>query len=291
MSVLIIGGSGMLGHKLYQRLSTQFEVFTTVRSDLDAIEKFGIFSKSSVFPKIDVTDIAAVRRVISVCRPECVINCVGVVKQNPTLADKIRTLTINSIFPNQLAELSAEFDFRLITISTDCVFDGSKGNYNEDDAADARDLYGLSKYLGEVHEGRALTIRTSIIGRELFTSHSIVEWFLSHRGGQVAGYTKAVYSGFPTVILADVIASIIADHPKLSGFFHIASAPISKFDLLTLVNTHCDANITIEPSDEFVVDRSLDATRFNSLTGFIPPDWESMVAAMAADTTPYETFR
>ncbi|MEQ1605249.1 MAG: SDR family oxidoreductase [Pyrinomonadaceae bacterium] len=291
MSILIIGGSGMLGHKLYQRLSSESEVCATVRSDLAAIEKFGIFKGHSVFPGVDVTVPAAVRRVIEVVRPECVVNCVGVVKQNPTLADKIRTLTINSIFPNQLAQLSLEFDFRLITISTDCVFDGKVGNYSESDEANARDLYGMSKFLGEVSDGRALTIRTSIIGREISTSHSIVEWFLAHRGGTVDGYTKAIYSGFPTIELADTIATLIKDFPDLNGLFHISGDPISKFDLLTLLNKYFKAEVSIAPSEAVVVDRSLDSTKFKTLTGFTFPDWESMVARMAADPTPYDSFR
>ena len=291
MSILIIGGSGMLGHKLYQRLSTEFEVFATVRSDIAAIERFGIFNTHSIFPDVDVANVAAVRRVIEIVRPECIVNCVGVVKQNPTLADKIRTLTINSIFPNQLAQLSAELDFRLITISTDCVFDGKVGNYSESDEANARDLYGMSKFLGEVIEGRSLTIRTSIIGRELSTSHSIVEWFLTHRSGTVDGYTKAKYSGFPTIELADTITNLINNFPDLNGLLHISSDPISKYDLLTLVNKHFDANVSIIPSEAVVVDRSLDSSRFKTLTGFSSPDWESMVARMAADPTLYDSFR
>jgi len=291
MSILIIGSSGMLGHKLYQRVSSEFEVFATIRSDLAAIERFGIFKGHSVFSDVDVTDIAAVCRVIEVVKPDCVVNCVGVVKQNPTLADKIRTLTINSIFPNQLAQLSAEFDFRLITISTDCVFDGTKGNYSESDAANARDLYGLSKLLGEVTDGRSLTIRTSIIGREITTSHSSVEWFLANRGRTVDGYTKAIYSGFPTIELADIIADLIKNFPDLNGLFHISSDPISKFDLLTLVNKYFKSNVSIKPSEAVVVDRSLDSAKFKTLTGFTPPDWESMIARMAADPTTYGSFR
>ncbi|MFT3745249.1 MAG: SDR family oxidoreductase [Pyrinomonadaceae bacterium] len=291
MSILIIGGSGMLGHKLYQRLSTEFEVFATIRTNAAAVERFGIFNSHAIFPAVDVTDINSIRRVLEVVRPECVVNCVGVVKQNPTLADKIRTLTINSIFPNQLAQLSAEFGFRPITISTDCVFDGKTGNYSESDEPNARDLYGMSKLLGEVTEGRSLTIRTSIIGREISTSHSIVEWFLTHRGGSVDGYTKAIYSGFPTIELADTIANLIKNFPDLNGLFHISSEPISKFDLLTLANKYFNANITINPSEAVVVDRSLDSARFKALTGFASPDWEAMIARMAADPMPYDSFR
>lgn len=291
MSILIIGGSGMLGHKVYQRLKTQADVFATVRSGFADLEGFGIFNKPNIFPEIDVTDIAAVKRVIAIVRPDCVINCVGIVKQNPTVADKIRTIAINSIFPNQLAKLSTEFGFRLIAISTDCVFDGKKDNYSEADEPNARDIYGLSKYLGEVSQENVLTIRTSIIGRELTTSHSLVEWFLRNRGGRVDGYKNAIYSGFPTIELADILANIIREFPLVNGLLHISSDPISKFDLLTLLNRHFDANISIEPSDELVVDRSLDSGRFREITGFQSPDWGTMIARMASDSTPYDEFR
>ncbi len=291
MSVLIIGGTGMLGHKLYQRLKLRFEVFATIRSDFESVKRFEIFAKPSIVTGVDVTDAAAIRRAIETVRPDCVVNCVGVVKQNPRLQDRVETLTINSIVPNRLAELSAEFGFRLITISTDCVFDGKKGNYSEIDPPNARDLYGLSKFLGEVTEGNALTIRTSIIGRELARSHSLVEWFLARRDGIVNGYSNAIYSGFPTIELADIIATLISDHPALNGLVHVSSDPISKLELLTLLNEHFAAGISITPDTDVVIDRSLDSAKFRKMTTIEPPRWPDMIARMAADPTPYERLR
>jgi len=291
MRVLIFGASGMLGHKLYQRMDPQFEVLATIRGSFDSVERFGLFSRSSIIESVDVNEPDSIRRVIEMARPDCVVNAVGIIKQNPTSKDVIQTLSINSIFPNRLAELSDEFGFRLISISTDCVFDGTKGNYAESDQPDARDLYGLSKLLGEVTNQRSLTIRTSIIGRELSTGHSIVEWFLAKRGGHVNGYTKAIYTGFPCGVLADIIVSLITDHPKLNGLYHVASEPITKFDLLALMNKYYQANITIEPSDEVVIDRSLNASNFRLATGFTPAKWEDMIAQMANDPTPYDQLR
>ena len=166
-----------------------------------------------------------------------------------------------------------------------------KGNYLEADTPDARDLYGMSKYLGEVSDDRTLTLRTSIIGRELLTCQSIVEWFLSNRGGTVKGYKHALYSGFPSVVLAEIIGDLISDHVGLSGIYHLSSDPISKFDLLSLLNHFYNANVTIEPDDELVIDRSLDSSKFRAITGFQPAAWTDMVEQMAADTTPYEKLR
>jgi dTDP-4-dehydrorhamnose reductase len=291
MRVLIFGASGMLGHKLYQELGKQFDVFATVRSGFNAVEPFGLFDRSSIIENIDIADTSSIRQAIETVRPDCVINAVGIIKQVPSSKDVIQTLTINSIFPHRLADLSADLGFRLITISTDCVFDGTKGNYAESDTPDARDLYGLSKLLGELTGGNSLTIRTSIIGRELGTHHSIVEWFLANRGQTVKGYTNAIYSGFPTIVMAGIISDIIAHHPSLSGLYHMSSDPISKFDLLGLINERFGAGIVIVPYDEYVIDRSLDSSRFRAAAGFAPASWPNMIDRMAADPTPYDSWR
>jgi dTDP-4-dehydrorhamnose reductase len=291
MRVLIFGANGMLGHKLYQRMSSQFDVLATIRRDFKSVERFGIFSRSSIVENIDVSNAVAIRSAIEYARPNCVINAVGLIKQLPKSKDVIQALAVNSIFPNRLAELSSEFGFRLITISTDCVFDGKRGNYAETDAPDASDLYGLSKLLGEVTIGEALTIRTSIIGRELSTSNSIVEWFLGKRGASVKGFQNAIYTGFPSIVLADIIADLIAHHPEVNGLYHVSGEKISKFDLLLLLNKYFDANVTIEPSAEVVVDRSLDSSKFRVATGFQPAKWAEMIEQMATDSTPYEKLR
>ncbi|NOT46628.1 MAG: SDR family oxidoreductase, partial [Acidobacteria bacterium] len=182
MRILVFGAGGMLGHKLIQILSNGSEVWGTVRGDYDQIERFGFLDASRCLTKVDVFDESSIRESISASRPDVVINAVGVVKQLETSKDVIKTLTVNSIFPHRLAALSDEFGFRLICISTDCVFDGVKGSYTEDDIPNATDLYGKSKNLGEVTTGNSLTLRTSIIGRELGTGHSLIEWFLSNEG-------------------------------------------------------------------------------------------------------------
>lgn len=287
MKILVFGSSGMLGHKLIQELSPHADVYGTLRHEFGDFGRFGIIDQTKCIPNVDAANEAAVRKVIESVKPNIVLNAIGVVKQLPTSKDVITTLTINSIFPHRLAHLADEHGFRLITISTDCVFDGVKGNYSESDVPNAVDLYGKSKNLGEVDHGRSLTLRTSIIGRELSTSHSLVDWFLSNEGGSVKGFRHAIYTGFPTVVLANIIKDLIFEHPDLKGLYHVSSDSINKYELLGLLKKYYKANIDIEPSDEVRIDRSLDSTRFRNETGFKPVAWPEMIEQMAADPTPY----
>jgi dTDP-4-dehydrorhamnose reductase len=291
MRVLIFGANGMLGHKLVQQLGSRFDVWCTIRGDLASVERFGIFNAERTIENVAADDISSIAAAIERSQPEVVINAIGIIKQLPTAKNVIATLTVNSIFPHRLAEFGKIYGFRVIGISTDCVFDGVRGNYSEADTPNAADLYGKSKNLGEVSGPNCLTIRSSIIGRELGSAHSLLEWALSNRGKRIKGFTNAIYSGFPTIVFADIISSLIIDHKDLSGLYHIASDPINKFELLNLINKYYDAGIEIVPSGDLTIDRSLDASKFNALTGFRPVKWEEMVARMAADPTPYDTWR
>lgn len=282
----------MLGHKLIQVLQKKFEVWTTLKNQFKDYEKFGIFDEKKTFGKIDVEDIGKVENVIGQLKPSVIINAAGVIKQLPMAKNTIKTLTINSVFPHRLAELSEKFEVRLITISTDCVFNGRKGNYSEKDTPDALDLYGKSKSLGEVAVSEnCLTLRTSLIGRELATSHSLVEWFLSQTGKKVKGYKNAVFSGFPTIVLADIIKDLIVNHKKMHGLYHVSSQPISKFDLLLLLKKAYQIEIEIEPFEDFKIDRSLDSAKFRRETNFQPLSWKDMIEKMANDPFPYNKLR
>ncbi|MBX3294386.1 MAG: SDR family oxidoreductase [Acidobacteria bacterium] len=291
MKILIFGGAGMLGHKLVQVLGEHFDVHYTLRGLFGPVERFGILPKEKCIENVDVTSYNVIRVVIEDLRPDVVINAVGVVKQKPSANDVITTLETNSIFPQRLASLTSEFGFRLLTISTDCVFSGSRGMYSEHDVPDALDLYGQSKHWGEVAGENCLTIRTSIIGRELTSGHSLIEWFLGNESGSVKGFRRAIYSGFPTIVFADIIRRLIVDFPDLTGLFHVSSEPINKFDLLELVREAYSSNITLEPDDDLAIDRSLDSARFRSLTGFSPPTWPEMIRTMANDPTPYKSWK
>ena len=278
----------MLGHKLVQILGSEFETFSTIRRELPAVERFGIFDRERTITNVDVTSERQVVDVIDRVRPDVVINCVGIIKQITSTPETM--VQINTVLPRKLAELSAKYHFRLILISTDCVFAGSKGNYSEADVPDADDIYGKTKLRGEVVAPNCLTIRTSMFGRELDSSHSLIEWFLSMRNQTISGFTRAIYSGFSTIVLSEIISRLIKDRADLSGLYHISSDPISKFELLELVNDAFEANVTIKPDDSLIIDRSLDSTKFRSETGFVPPTWPEMIKLMAADTTPYESF-
>jgi dTDP-4-dehydrorhamnose reductase len=179
----------------------------------------------------------------------------------------------------------------MIHMSTDCVFSGRKGMYAEDDPSDAEDLYGRSKFLGEVGGPGCLTMRTSIIGRELMTSNGLVEWFLGNRGGKARGFRRAIFTGYPTRVLAEIMADVLENHAGLEGVYQVSSQPINKYDLLCRVNEAFDLGIEIEPDDDFACDRSLDSSRFRAATGFRPPSWEEMIRDMAEDPTPYEEWR
>lgn len=291
MRVLVLGGTGMLGHKLVQVLGSRFDVWATVRQPSFAdIERFAIFDPAKTVVNLDVEDQDRLSDAITTAKPDVVINAIGLIKQIDEAGDPDKLFMVNAELPQRLAELANRTGYRFITLSTDCVFSGKKGNYTEADEPDATDDYGRSKLAGEVTGPNSLTIRTSMIGRELETEHSLVEWFLAHNGGHVRGYVNAIYSGFPTIVLSRLIGDIISHHHDLNGVYHVSSDPISKFELLQLINRHFASDIEVEPDGEFVIDRSLDSTRFRNATGFTPATWDAMVEMMASDPTPYATW-
>ena len=289
MRILIFGASGMLGHKLMQVLASDHEVHGTVRRGSEVLPSF--IPRERIIANVSVEDLESIRKAIETTKPEVVINAIGMIKQLPDSKNVITTLTTNSIFPHRLAELGSEYGYRLFTISTDCVFAGTRGNYSEADVPDATDLYGKSKNLGETVGANCLAIRTSIIGHELGSAHSLIDWFLSNREGRVKGFAKAIYTGFPTVVFAAIIDNLIRNHPNLSGLYHVSSEPINKYDLLQLVNEEYEANITVDRDDEFEMDRSLDSTRFRTETGFKPASWKEMIGVMAKDAEVYGRWK
>lgn len=291
MTLLILGGRGMLGHKLWQTLRDRFDVWATIRGDEVPAAQRETFPPDRTITGVDVTDLTSIERALDTSAPDVVINCIGIVKQLDAAADPVVSIGINALFPHQVARMTAARGARLLHISTDCVFSGRTGGYAETNQADADDLYGRSKRLGEVIGPGALTLRTSIIGRELAGAHGLVEWFLANRGGTVKGFTRAWFSGLTTKALADVLARVIAHHPDLTGLYHVAADRIDKDALLRLINDALDAGVAITPDEGLVIDRSLDGTRFRDATGWTPPSWPDMVAALAADPTPYDEWR
>ena len=250
--VMVLGGAGMLGHKMFQALRKRFAgAFCTIREDIrkppfDSVE---LLQGDEVVPGVDVTDFPALEAVLSAFRPEYVVNCVGVIKQRAEAVSPIPSITINSLLPHKLAQMAAHWGGRVIHFSTDCVFSGKRGGYTEEDHSDAEDLYGKTKFLGEVAVANALTLRTSIIGRELTEHRSLLDWFLAQNHKTVRGYRRVIYPGVTTNYLAELVASIIQEHPGLNGLYQVASEPISKYDLLCLLREAYQLDVRIEPDD------------------------------------------
>ena len=291
MKILILGATGMLGHKLMQVLSKKCHVAGTLRGDARIVAEIPFFSEMDLLGNTLADEITTIREAIERSNPDVIINCIGIVKQLPEAQDPLKSIAINALFPHQLAQLCREKNIRLIHMSTDCVFSGKKGCYAEDDPSDADDLYGRTKFLGEVKYPGCLTVRTSIIGRELGTSHGLVEWFLGQEGKAVPGYTNAIFSGLTTNALAGILGDIIAGYPDLSGVVQVASRPISKYDLLVLLKKVYGMHIDVRPNTDVTNNRSLVARRFKKETNIKIPSWEYMIEEMYRDPTPYAMFR
>ena len=281
MRLLILGGSGMLGHQLWRGLHAQHDTWVTLRRPVADFAVHNLFDEAKAIQFDDITDDTALERALDQAKPEAVINCVGLIKQRDEASDEALTLRVNAEFPHRLAKRCGEAGARLIHFSTDCIFAGTKGNYTESDPSDAADLYGQSKHQGEVADAHSVTLRTSVIGHELGTNLALLDWFLSQRGQAISGFTKAIYSGFTTLEMARIVDRILTQHPALSGVWHVASEPISKFALLQLCREKLGWEGVIESNDEFVCDRSLNADRFNQATGYTPPSWEAMISELA----------
>jgi dTDP-4-dehydrorhamnose reductase len=281
LRLLILGGSGMLGHQLWRGLHAQHDTWVTLRRPVADFEVHNLFDEAKAIQFDDITDDTALERALGQAKPEAVINCVGLIKQRDEASDEALTLRVNAEFPHRLAKRCGEAGARLIHFSTDCIFAGTKGNYTESDPSDAADLYGQSKHQGEVADAHSVTLRTSVIGHELATNLALLDWFLSQRGQAIKGFTKAIYSGFTTLEMARIADRILTQHTDLSGVWHVASEPISKFGLLELCREKLSWEGVIEPNDEFVCDRSLNADRFNAATGYTPPSWEAMIGELA----------
>jgi dTDP-4-dehydrorhamnose reductase len=278
--VLVLGATGMLGNaalRLFAQ-SPGYQAFGSVRSAA-SLRLLPQAVHSSVVTGVDVDNPDSLTRLFATVKPGVVINCVGLVKQLAQADDPLEAIPINALLPHRLAQLCAVAGARLVHMSTDCVFSGAKGMYTEADAADAKDLYGRSKYLGEVDYPHAITLRTSIIGHELGGARSLVGWFLAQTGS-VKGFKRAIFSGLPTVEMARLIRDHVLPHPELHGLYHVAAAPINKFDLLTLLAQTYGKTIDILLDEQFVIDRSLDSTRFMQATGFVPKEWPELARAM-----------
>jgi dTDP-4-dehydrorhamnose reductase len=277
--VLVLGAGGMLGNAVYRSLATATDVTVvgTVRRLPSTL--LPVLDNARLVGSVDAADYDALVRLMASERPAIVINCVGHVKQSALGNSVLDAVPINSLLPHRLAELCQLIGARLILFSTDCVFSGSRGGYTESDLPDPVDVYGRSKLLGEVDAPGVVTLRTSIIGHEIGSRRGLIDWFLSQEGS-VDGFRQAIFSGLPTVVLADVLKTHVLPNIELAGVYHVSAAPISKFELLSLVSRIYGKKIIINPSDSMKIDRSLDSSRFRSITGYVPATWPQLVQVM-----------
>lgn len=277
----------MLGHRLWLTLNENHDVYATIRGN----ETAEVFSKlkhltDKTFFNVDILDLNAVERVICRVKPDIVFNCVGIIKQLKESKSNIISLEVNSLVPHRVAQICEQYKARFVHFSTDCVFDGATGNYQESDDPNSQDLYGRSKLMGEVDNLKnSLTLRTSIIGRELHSKKSLVEWFLNEP--KVNGYSKAIFSGFPTYTLSKLIEKYVLPNSDLWGTWHVSNEPISKLDLLKLINEKFNLSKEISIDEDFSINRSLNSDQFRTKTGFSPDKWENIISDLLIEDSLY----
>lgn len=281
--VLVLGAGGMLGNAVFRLFvdDPSYSAFGTLRS-ASKTHYFTPEQRDRLIQDVDVVSDAALAAVFAKVAPSVVINCVGIIKQHDAAKDPLTALAVNAMLPHRLARYCTAAGARLIHMSTDCVFSGRAGMYSENDFPDANDLYGRTKYLGEASYPNAVTLRTSIIGHELGSRYSLIDWFLGETGS-VKGYSRAIFSGLPTIEVARVIRDFVIENRNLLGVYHLSATPISKNDLLALVNEIYEKRIAIIPDEAVQIDRSLDSIRFRNATGYVPPAWPDLIREMHRD--------
>jgi len=278
--IVVLGVNGMLGNKIFQyfkdKTNLNVKGILRKRSNLPVSYKH---HKSKDLIECDALEKDHLSSLINNLKPDFVVNCIGIVKNHHQSDDPLISIKINSLLPHVLSAICEREDSKLIHISTDCVFSGRSGFYCETDPTDPIDLYGKSKLLGEVFNGKDLTLRTSCIGEELITQRNLLSWFLS-QNSTINGFSKAIFSGLPTIEIARIIFELIMPNSSLNGVYHLSSNPIDKFTLLNLINKIYKKNIIIKKNTQYVIDRSLDSTKFRKATGYKPPEWNELVQLM-----------
>lgn len=292
--IIVLGGDGMLGHKMFQTLSERFmDTTCTIRGSIsDGFhKKISLFQKGNVVDNVNAMQHEKLKQILRESRPSEIVNCIGIVKQRPEAMNTYLSIGVNSFLPHMLADTCSEWGGRVIHFSTDCVFSGERGGYLEDDVSDAEDLYGKTKYLGEVEAENALILRSSIIGRELSGFNSLLEWFISQNHKTVKGFRRAIYSGITTNYLALIVSGLIENCPKLSGLYQVTGQTVSKYELLCVLRDAYDLDIEIVPDEEFICDRSMNGDKFYRAIGYECPPWEQLAKQLVNDSTPYDQWR
>lgn len=278
--ILVVGASGMLGHEAVRVLAPDFEVWGACR-DPGTLPDLGVPAER-LLGGLDATSGESAYAIVDRVKPDLVVNAAGIVKQRAASKSAIPSIAVNSLWPHVLADACAGHGARMVHVSTDCVFSGGRGQYVEADVPDAVDLYGRSKLLGEIADlDHVVTLRTSIIGWQLGEPTGLIAWFAAHRTEPLKGFTKAIFSGLTTRTLTEVIRDVVLPDRTLSGLWHVSAAPIDKYTLLGDLARFLRWDVDISPTDQPAIDRSLDSTRFQARTGWIPPGWKGMLEELA----------
>ncbi|MEZ4814777.1 MAG: SDR family oxidoreductase [Bdellovibrionota bacterium] len=285
--ILVLGAAGMIGHQVWKKLAELYpeQVFGTLKQPVSKYSQFNLFDESKMISGLNVMDYPSVESVLNKIKPQWVINCIGITLRQAEAGDLEKCIELNSMLPHRLEKWAQNNQAKVIHFSTDCVFDGQKGNYKEEDTPTSKDIYGKTKYLGEIDGVNALTLRLSFFGRELEKKTEIVEWLLAQKGKKVKGYANAFYSGVSTIRVANEVAKIIQKHPRLHGLYHLSSKPISKYDLLILLNEAFNTHVEIEKFENAKNDKSLNSSAYSKETSFTPPEWKEMIQELATDTS------
>lgn len=288
MKILVLGCNGMFGHRLCRHLAHRMEVYGSVRGDPSAIRQLSVLPEKSIIGNIEAENLTSLTEVLDAMRPAAVINCIGIVKQRELASDIETSIRVNALFPHQLADICDPRGIRVFQLGTDCVFSGSRGQYMEQEFPDPTDIYGRTKLLGELNRPGCITLRTSFIGWQLGDFNSLLSWFALQRGKRIKGFRRAIYTGLSTSVLAILIEQLLLNQPTLHGLYHVASHPISKYDLLVELRERLGwRDIILEPDDDYICDRSLVAERFGSVAGWQPPSWSSMLDGLASEWPNY----
>ena len=287
MRILILGGNGMIGHKMYHTISKiHKDTWVTLRKNIKSYTYSEIYNSDKVIDNIDLSNFKILLNQLNLINPDVVLNACGITIRRGINVSVSNTIILNSALPHFLNEWVTTNNKRLIHFSTDCVFTGAKGDYLDNDKIDAFDLYGSTKSMGEVIDSKhSITLRGSMIGRELENKTELFEWFLKQKNKKIKGFSNVIYSGITTTKMAEIVLKLINQYPYLSGVYNISSKPISKFELLILWNNLFDINANIEIDNSYTSNKNLISDNFYRTVSMEQPDWVELSSQLNIDNS------
>ncbi|MEA9598545.1 SDR family oxidoreductase [Polynucleobacter sp. AP-Sanab-80-C2] len=280
MKVLVLGANGMLGNEIFQAISksNNIDSYGTLRHS-NLLNQFAPELSAKLIDGVEASNLEGVRKILRSLLPEKVINCIAINHFDRTRDQIDAAYKINVLLPHFLAKECRKIGSRLIHISTDGVFSGIKGGYSEFDIPDPIDEYGLQKLQGEVYYENCITLRTSMIGHSLNGQSGLLDWFLGQQDF-CKGYINAMFSGLPTIEIANIIKDIIIPDASLTGLYHLSADPISKYEVLELIASEYEKKIELIADNSFTINRTLDSSKFKLHTGYTAPSWEKLISHM-----------